>query len=78
MMFLFQMKEQAIDRSGDLVATPGKHLRRLGATCQGSSTVDYHGDPFKFVPGGGTCVTMDAPGGRAGSLDPLDRDLPHT
>jgi uncharacterized membrane protein len=48
-----------------------------GTTCQGSSTVDYQGDAFKFVPGG-TCVTMTGPDGRTGSLDPLDRDLPQT
>lgn len=46
-----------------------------GTTCQGTSTIDYQGNAWKFVDGG-TCTTMDLPGDRTGSLDPLDRDLP--
>ena len=46
-----------------------------GATCAGSSKVDCQGDAFKAVPKG-TCTTMELPGNRMGSLEPLDRDLP--
>jgi uncharacterized membrane protein len=46
-----------------------------GTTCAGSSTVDYQGNAWKLVPAG-TCVTMEKDGGRMGSLEPLDRDLP--
>jgi uncharacterized membrane protein len=46
-----------------------------GTTCQGTSTIDYQGNAWKFVDGG-TCTTMDLPGGRHGSPEPLDRDLP--
>ncbi len=46
-----------------------------GTTCQGTSTVDYQGNAWKFVDGG-TCATMQLPGGRTGSLEPLDRDRP--
>ncbi len=44
-----------------------------GTSCAGSSTVDYQGDAWKFVPTG-TCTTIKLPGGRAGSQQPLDRD----
>lgn len=46
-----------------------------GTTCQGTSTIDYQGNSWKFVDGG-TCATMDLPGGRHGSPEPLTRDLP--
>lgn len=46
-----------------------------GTTCAGTSTVDYQGNAWKLVPEG-TCVTMDLPDGRKGSLEALDRDLP--
>lgn len=46
-----------------------------GTTCAGSSTVDYQGNAWTLVPKG-TCLTMDVPGDRKGSLEPLDRDLP--
>ena len=46
-----------------------------GTTCAGTSTVDYQGNSWTLVPAG-TCVDMDLPGGRTGSLEPLDRDLP--
>lgn len=46
-----------------------------GTTCQGTSTIDYQGNAWKFVDGG-TCNTMDLPGGRDGSMEPLERDLP--
>lgn len=46
-----------------------------GTTCQGTSTVDYQGNAWKFVDGG-TCTTMELPGGRKGSLEELTRDIP--
>ncbi|MCV3737999.1 DUF2282 domain-containing protein [Rhizobium sp. TRM96647] len=46
-----------------------------GTTCQGTSTVDYQGNAWKFVDGG-TCATMQLPDGRKGSMEPLDRDIP--
>ena len=46
-----------------------------GTTCQGTSTVDYQGNAWKFVDGG-TCTTMELPGDRTGSPEPLTRDLP--
>jgi uncharacterized membrane protein len=46
-----------------------------GTTCQGSSTVDYQGNSWKFVDGG-TCATMELPGGRHGSPEALTRDVP--
>ena len=45
------------------------------SSCAGTSSVDYQGNAWKLVPKG-TCVTMEVPGGRTGSLEPLDRDLP--
>lgn len=46
-----------------------------GTTCQGTSTVDFQGNAWTFVPGG-TCASIEVPGGRMGSTEPLDRDLP--
>ena len=46
-----------------------------GTSCEGSSTVDYQGNAWTLVPAG-TCEDMALPGGRTGSLEPLDRDLP--
>jgi uncharacterized membrane protein len=46
-----------------------------GTTCAGSSKVDYQGNAWTLVPAG-TCVTMEKDGGRMGSLEPLERDLP--
>jgi uncharacterized membrane protein len=46
-----------------------------GTTCQGTSTVDYQGNAWKFVSGG-TCTTMELPDGRKGSPEPLTRDIP--
>ncbi len=45
-----------------------------GTTCAGTSKVDYQGNSWKFVDGG-TCTTMDLPGGRHGSYTALDRDM---
>jgi uncharacterized membrane protein len=46
-----------------------------GTTCQGTSTVDFQGNAWNFVLPG-TCTTLELPGGRKGSLQPLNRDLP--
>lgn len=46
-----------------------------GTTCAGSSTVDYQSNAWVLVPKG-TCVSMELPDGRKGSLTALDRDLP--
>ena len=46
-----------------------------GTTCAGTSTVDYQGNAWTLVPQG-TCLSMDLPDGREGSLEPLERDLP--
>lgn len=45
-----------------------------GTTCAGTAKVDYQGNAWKSVPKG-TCVTMDLPDGRTGSLEALDRDM---
>ncbi|TPQ40522.1 hypothetical protein C2U70_04890 [Bradyrhizobium guangdongense] len=41
-----------------------------GTTCQGTSTVDFQGNAWKFVQGG-TCTTIELPGGKKGSLKPV-------
>ena len=41
-----------------------------GTTCQGTSTVDFQGNAWKFVQHG-TCTSIQVPGGRMGSLTPL-------
>jgi uncharacterized membrane protein len=46
-----------------------------GTTCQGTSTIDYQGNAWKFVDGG-TCTTMELPDGRHGSPEALTRDVP--
>ncbi|MEQ8401942.1 MAG: DUF2282 domain-containing protein [Roseitalea porphyridii] len=46
-----------------------------GTTCQGTSTVDYQGNAWTYVDEG-TCATIELPGDRMGSLEPLERDLP--
>ena len=46
-----------------------------GTTCAGTSTVDYQGNAWTLVPKG-TCLTMELPEDREGSLEALDRDLP--
>jgi uncharacterized membrane protein len=59
------------------VAKAGENDCKAGAgtTCAGTSKIDYQGNSWKLVPKG-TCLTMELPDGRHGSLDPLDRDLP--
>lgn len=46
-----------------------------GTSCQGTSTVDFQGNAWKFVRGG-TCTSLELPGGLKGSLQPLNRNLP--
>lgn len=41
-----------------------------GTTCQGTSTVDFQGDSWKFVRAG-TCASIEVPGGKHGSLTPI-------
>jgi uncharacterized membrane protein len=41
-----------------------------GTTCQGTSTVDFQGNAWKFVQGG-TCVSIELPNGKKGSLKPV-------
>jgi uncharacterized membrane protein len=38
-----------------------------GTTCQGTSTVDFQGNSWKFVRGG-SCTSMELPNGKHGSL----------
>ena len=45
-----------------------------GTTCAGTAKVDYQGNAWKLVPAG-TCVTMELPEGRMGSLEALERDM---
>jgi uncharacterized membrane protein len=46
-----------------------------GTSCAGTSTVDYQGNSWKYVEKG-TCVSMELPEGRKGSLEALTRDVP--
>lgn len=46
-----------------------------GTTCQGTSTIDFQGNAWKFTQGG-TCASVEVPGGRHGSPEPLTRDVP--
>jgi uncharacterized membrane protein len=41
-----------------------------GTTCQGTSTVDFQGNAWKFVRGG-TCASIELPNGKHGSLTPI-------
>jgi uncharacterized membrane protein len=41
-----------------------------GTTCQGTSTIDFQGNSWKFVQGG-TCTSIQVPGGKHGSLTPI-------
>jgi uncharacterized membrane protein len=40
-----------------------------GTTCQGTATVDFQGNAWKFVRGG-TCTSIELPDGKHGSLTP--------
>ena len=59
------------------VSLAGKNDCAAGpvTTCAGTSTVDYQGNAWTLVPKG-TCVSMELPGDRKGSLTELSRDLP--
>ena len=46
-----------------------------GTTCQGTSTVDFQGNAWKFTRAG-TCTKMELPGGLKGSLTALTRNVP--
>ncbi len=41
-----------------------------GTTCQGTSTVDFQGNSWKFVQGG-ACEAIVLPNGQHGSLKPI-------
>jgi uncharacterized membrane protein len=41
-----------------------------GTTCQGTSAIDFQGNSWKFVQGG-TCASIEVPGGKHGSLSPI-------
>ncbi|WP_454650994.1 BufA1 family periplasmic bufferin-type metallophore [Bradyrhizobium liaoningense] len=41
-----------------------------GTTCQGTSTVDFQSNAWKFVQGG-TCTNIQLPNGKTGSLKPV-------
>jgi uncharacterized membrane protein len=41
-----------------------------GTTCQGTSTVDFQGNAWKFVRGG-TCTSIVLPNGKHGSTKPI-------
>ena len=43
-----------------------------GTSCQGTSTMDFQGNAWKFVRGG-TCASIMVPGGKHGSLTPISR-----
>ncbi len=47
-----------------------------GTTCEGTSTIDYQGNAWSLVPSG-ACESISLPGGRTGSPDALERDLPN-
>lgn len=59
------------------VALAGKNDCAAGAgtSCAGTSKVDYQGNAWKLVIAG-TCLTIELPGGRMGSLEELTRDIP--
>ncbi len=46
-----------------------------GTSCQGTSTIDYQGNAWTFARSG-TCTTLELPGDRHGSPEPLTRDVP--
>ena len=57
-----------------------------GTTCAGTSKLDYQGNAWSLVPAGDcekygveeSQAKYELPGGRQGSLEPLDRDLPES
>lgn len=73
------MAEEAAEEKCYGVAKAGENKCAAGGdtSCAGTSTIDYQGNAWTLVPKG-TCTTMKLPGGREGSLTPLDRDNPPT
>lgn len=65
-----QEKCYGVAKAGENDCAAGK-----GTTCVGTSKIDYQGNAWKLVPKG-TCETMELPGGRTGSPEALNRDLP--
>ena len=59
------------------IALKGQNDCKAGAgtTCQGMSTIDFQGNAWKFAAGG-TCASIQVPGGRHGSPKELTRDVP--
>ena len=59
------------------IALKGQNDCKAGAgtSCQGSSTIDFQGNSWKFARGG-TCASLELPGGLHGSLKPLTRNVP--
>jgi uncharacterized membrane protein len=54
------------------VAAKGQNDCKAGAhACKGHSTADFSFQDFKLVPAG-TCETMKNPGGKMGSLKPME------
>jgi uncharacterized membrane protein len=51
----------ALNGQNDCAAGPG--------TCQGTSSVDFQGNAWKFVRGG-TCTSIELPNGKQDSLTP--------
>ncbi|QLC24733.1 DUF2282 domain-containing protein [Parasphingopyxis algicola] len=42
-----------------------------GTSCAGTSTVDYQGNAWTYVPAG-TCADIETPAGHNGSLEPIE------
>ena len=59
------------------IALKGQNDCKAGAgtSCQGSSTIDFQGNSWKFAKGG-TCASIEVPGGRHGSPTALTRNVP--
>ena len=79
---LVAANEKAAAAEGDLekcfgVAKAGQNdcAAGKGTSCAGTSKIDYQGNSWTLVPKG-TCLTIELPDDRKGSLEPLDRDLP--
>jgi uncharacterized membrane protein len=46
-----------------------------GTSCEGTSTIDYQGNAWTYLPKD-TCESTEIDGDRSGGLEALDRDLP--
>ena len=69
--------DQPMDKKGGIEKCYGVSLKGMndcaagpGTSCQGTSTVDFQGNAWKFVPAG-TCTKIQVPGGKKGSLTPM-------